>query len=57
MQFRDGVWPFPGQEPCPHADRYLAQYDLGYKECRASRHKTIQLPSANTCRPMTVRCR
>ena len=21
VQFREGVWPFPGQEPCPHEDR------------------------------------
>ena len=50
IQFRDGVWPFEGQEPCPHEDRYLAQYDLGYRDCRASRRKTIQLPSSRTCR-------
>jgi len=50
VQFRDGVWPFPGQDPCPYADRYLAQYDLGYGDCRASRGKTIQLPSTRTCR-------
>jgi hypothetical protein len=50
VQFRDGVWPFPGQDPCPHADPYLEQYDLGYRDCRASRRKTIGLPSARTCR-------
>ncbi|HEX2087725.1 MAG TPA: hypothetical protein VHF89_18715, partial [Solirubrobacteraceae bacterium] len=50
VQFREGVWPFPGQHPCPHEDPYLAQYDLGYRDCRASRRKTIQLPSARTCR-------
>jgi hypothetical protein len=50
VQFRDGVWPFAGQDPCPHEDPYLEQYDLGYRECRASRRKTIQLPSARTCR-------
>src|SRR5213079_1860214 len=50
VQFRDGVWPFPGQDPCPHADPYLEQYDLGYRDCRASRSKTIGLPSARTCR-------
>jgi hypothetical protein len=49
VQFRDGVWPFPGQNPCPHEDPYLAQYDLGYRDCRASRRKTIQLPSSRTC--------
>src|SRR3954449_2624937 len=50
VQFRDGVWPFPGQDPCPHDDPYLEQYDLGYRDCRASRSKTIGLPSARTCR-------
>ena len=50
VQFREGVWPFRGQEPCPHEDPYLEQYDLGYRDCRASRRKTIQLPSARTCR-------
>lgn len=50
VQFRDGVWPFKGQDPCPHEDYYLAQYDLGYGACRAQRAKTVQLPSARTCR-------
>jgi hypothetical protein len=50
VQFRDGVWPFAGQDPCPHEDPYLAQYDLGYTDCRAARRKTIGLPSARTCR-------
>jgi hypothetical protein len=50
VQFREGVWPFPGQDPCPHEDPYLEQYDLGYRDCRASRRRTIQLPSARTCR-------
>src|SRR4051795_8022736 len=50
VQFRDGVWPFAGQDPCPHEDPYLAHYDLGYADCRASRTKTIQLPSARVCR-------
>jgi hypothetical protein len=50
VQFREGVWPFPGQDPCPHEDPYLEQYDLGYRDCRTSRRKTIQLPSARTCR-------
>lgn len=50
IQFREGVWPFPGQDPCPQADYYLAQYDLGYTACRAQRAKTIQLPSTRTCR-------
>src|SRR4051812_21954638 len=50
VQFRDGVWPFAGQDPCPHEDRYLAQYDLNYADCRASRNKPIQLPGKRTCR-------
>jgi hypothetical protein len=50
VQFREGVWPFAGQDPCPHEDRYLAQYDLGYGECRASRGATIGLPSTRPCR-------
>ena len=50
VQFRDGVWPFAGQDPCPHPDAYLEQYDLGYADCRASRTKTIALPSARVCR-------
>ena len=60
VQFREGVWPFAGQEPCPHEDPYLAQYDLGYRDCRASRRKTIQLPSAVPCRSLrsfTIRLR
>jgi hypothetical protein len=50
VQFRDGVWPFAGQDMCPHADPYLEQYDLGFRDCRAARSKTIGLPSARTCR-------
>jgi hypothetical protein len=50
VQFRDGVWPFKGQQPCPHEDYYLAQYDLGYAECRDKRKGTIQLTSARPCR-------
>jgi hypothetical protein len=60
VQFRDGVWPFAGQDPCPHEDYYLAQYDLGYADCRAQRKKTIQLPSTRTCRSrrdFTIRLR
>jgi hypothetical protein len=60
VQFRDGVWPFPGQDPCPAADPYLEQYDLGYRDCRASRGKTIQLPSTAVCRSrrdFTIRLR
>src|SRR4051812_3751020 len=50
VQFRDGVWPFAGQDPCPNEDRYLAQYDLGYADCRAARRKTIRLPSSRVRR-------
>src|SRR4051812_14659853 len=60
VQFRDGVWPFAGQDPCPHEDRYLAQYDMGYADCRAGRGKTIGLPSSRVCRSrrdFTIRLR
>lgn len=60
IQFRDGVWPFPGQDPCPHEDYQLEQYDLGYSACRAQRKRTVQLPSARTCRSrrdFTIRLR
>lgn len=60
VQFRDGVWPFQGQDPCPHADYYLEQYDLGYADCRAQRTKSIQLPSTRSCRSrrdFTIRLR
>ena len=61
VQFREGVWPFAGQDPCPHEDYYLAQYDLGYADCRAQRaKKAIQLPSTRTCRSrrdFTIRLR
>ena len=60
LQFRDGVWPFAGHDPCPHEDYYLEQYDLGYGECRAQRSKTVQLPSTRTClsrRDFTIRLR
>jgi hypothetical protein len=50
VQFRDGVWPFAGTDPCPHVDYYLDQYDLGYRDCRKARKKTIGLPSARVCR-------
>jgi len=50
VQFRDGVWPFKDQDPCPHEDVYLAQYDLGYADCRAARKKAVQLPSSKPCR-------
>src|SRR4051795_5904022 len=50
VQFRDGVWPFAGQDPCPHEDRYLAQYDMGSAACRAGRGKPIGLPSSRVCR-------
>ena len=58
VQFRDGVWPFADQDPCPHRDPYLAQYDLTYGACRAQRKATIQLPGAKSCntrRSLTVR--
>jgi hypothetical protein len=60
VQFRDGVWPFAGQDPCPHPDRYLAQYDLNYRSCRAERRDVIQLPGAKACntrRSLAVRLR
>jgi hypothetical protein len=60
VQFREGVWPFAGQHPCPHEDPYLEQYDLGYRECRAQRRDTIQLPSTRPCRSLrnfTIRLR
>jgi hypothetical protein len=50
IQVREGVWPFKDQDPCPHEDEYLAQYDLGYEECRAERKQAVQLPSAKPCR-------
>lgn len=50
VQFRDGVWPFAGADPCPHSDYYLEQYDLGYSDCRSERGKPVQLPSAKPCR-------
>jgi hypothetical protein len=49
VQFRDGVWPFADQEPCPHRDPYLAQYDLTYRACRAELRQTVQLPGARAC--------
>jgi len=60
VQFRDGVWPFAGTDPCPHVDYWLEQYDLGYGDCRASRKKTVQLPSTKPCRSrrdFTIRLR
>jgi hypothetical protein len=50
IQFRDGVWPFAGTDPCPHADYYLQQYDLGYDDCRKERKRTVRLPSTKPCR-------
>ncbi|MEA2124746.1 MAG: hypothetical protein QOI80_1528 [Solirubrobacteraceae bacterium] len=58
VQFRDGVWPFADQDPCPHKDVYLAQYDLNYRSCRAQRKQVVQLPGARACntrRSLTVR--
>ncbi len=60
LQFRDGVWPFADRDPCPAQDPYLAQYDLGYADCRAQRKQTIQLPSTKPCRSrrdFTIRLR
>jgi hypothetical protein len=50
LQFRAGVWPFAGQDPCPHPDYYLEQYDLGYRDCRAQRKSPVTLPSPKVCR-------
>ena len=60
VQFREGVWPFRNQDPCPHPDPYLAQYDLNYRGCRAQRKRVVQLPGAKTCttrRSLTIRLR
>ena len=60
VQFREGVWPFPGHDPCPHEDPYLEQYDLTYRECRAARRRAIGLPGSRTCRSrrsFTIRLR
>ncbi len=60
VQFREGVWPFRNQDPCPHKDPYLAQYDLNYRSCRAQRKRVVQLPGARACntrRSLTVRLR
>ncbi|HEX6390454.1 MAG TPA: hypothetical protein VFZ89_13420 [Solirubrobacteraceae bacterium] len=60
LQFRESVWPFAGREPCPHADYYLEQYDMGYRDCRAERRAAVRLPSAKSCRTgrtLTLRLR
>ncbi len=60
LQFRDGVWPFAGQDPCPAQDYYLDQYDLGYADCRMARKDAVQLPSTRPCRSkrdFTIRLR
>ena len=60
VQFRDGVWPFADQDPCPHADPYLAQYDLNYKRCRAEHRLAVRLPAARACntrRSLAIRLR
>jgi hypothetical protein len=60
LQFREGIWPFASEDPCPHPDYYLEQYDLGYSDCRAERAATVRLPSARPCRTtrdLTVRLR
>jgi hypothetical protein len=50
VQFREGVWPFKDTKPCPHVDYWLEQYDLGYRDCRKARKKSIRLPSSKPCR-------
>ncbi len=60
LQFREGVWPSKDRDPCPAADYYLAQYDLGYADCRRARRKAVQLPSSRPCRSrrdFTIRLR
>lgn len=60
VQFREGVWPFRGQDPCPHEDPYLKQYDLTYGACRAQRNAAVQLPGAKSCntrRSLAIRLR
>jgi hypothetical protein len=60
VQFREGVWPFPGQDPCPHRDPYLAQYDLNYHDCRVERREVVRLPVAKVCntrRTLAIRLR
>jgi hypothetical protein len=60
VQFREGVWPFADQDPCPHTDPYLRQYDLTYRACREQRKALVQLPGARSCntrRSLTVRLR
>ena len=60
IQFREGVWPFAGQDMCPYADPYLAQYDLNYRQCRRARRKRIALPGSRACRSrraFTIRLR
>ena len=60
VQFREGIWPFRNQAPCPHKDPYLKQYDLNYRSCRAQRKRVIQLPGAKACntrRSLTIRLR
>jgi hypothetical protein len=60
VQFREGIWPFRDQDPCPHKDPYLRQYDLGYRACRAQRRAVVQLPGAQSCntrRSLTLRLR
>lgn len=39
-KFREGVWPFTGDDPCPSGSDYFAkQYDMNWEECRAERTK------------------
>jgi hypothetical protein len=38
VAFENGVWPFPGTDPCPGGfDYFAAQYDPGYAACLGSR--------------------
>jgi hypothetical protein len=35
-KFREGVWPFAGDEACPPGyDYFRAQYDLVYQACKS----------------------
>ena len=47
LQFRDGVWPFAGTDPCPHDDYYLA----------AVRPRLRRLPQRSVTRPCGCRAR
>jgi len=40
-KFREGVWPYPGDDPCPgeRDDGHAEQYDPGYRDRRARKAK------------------